>query len=333
MVNTANATNAQVAKSTESKVIVVGAGAMGSLFASRFARAGCETWVYDVWREDVERIREFGLTVRSGGTEETIPMHATTDPREPGVADVILMFVKYNQTRQATSDIAPAIGPDTVVLTLQNGLGNVKLIREVIPQATLLCGITTLTSELLGPGLIEASYAGHGETCVWSADGVTSDACVEIVDLLNRSGITATVDPDIELHIWEKLIVNCCLNTLCAMSGLSVGALVDRPEAWPILDGITDEIVAVAARKEIALTRDAARGFLRDVAQAARAHYPSMLRDIRAEKQTEIECLNGAVIRAAERFGIEVPHNRFAYGMIRTLEETYAQRRESASPQ
>jgi 2-dehydropantoate 2-reductase len=260
-------------------------------------------------------------------------MHATTDPCEPGVADVILIFVKYDQTRQAARDIAPAIGPGTVVLTLQNGLGNVKLIREVIPHATLLCGFTTLTSELLGPGHIEASYAGRGETCVWSADGMPNKACASIVDLLRRSGINATVDPEIELHIWEKLVVNCCLNTLCAISGLSVGALVDRPEVWPILDGITDEIVAVAARKEIALPREAARGFLRDVAKEARAHYPSMLRDIRAEQQTEIECLNGAVIRAPERFGIEVPFNRFAYGMIRTLEETYAQRRNAGDLQ
>jgi 2-dehydropantoate 2-reductase len=186
---------------------------------------------------------------------------------------------------------------------------------------------------LLAPGLIEASYAGHGETFVWPADGVPNDACVATVDLLNRSGIHATVDPDIELHIWEKLVVNCCLNALCAISGLPVGALVDRPEAWPLLDGITDEIVAVAARKEIPLTRDAARGFLRDVATEARAHVPSMLRDIRAEQETEVECLNGAVIRAAERFGIAVPFNRFAYGMIRTLEQTYAQRRSGARSQ
>jgi len=332
-VNTEKAMTDQVSTGAGSKVLVVGAGAMGSLFASRFARAGCDTWVYDVWPEDVERIRELGLTVRSGDTEETVPMHATSDPREPGIADVVLIFVKYNQTRQATSDIAPAIGPGTVVLTLQNGLGNVKLIREVIPDATLLCGFTTLTSELLGPGHIEASYAGRGETCVWSADGLPSKACEWIVDLLSRSGINAIVDPEIELHIWEKLVVNCCLNTLCAISGLSVGALVDRSEIWPILDGITDEVVAVAARKEIALPREAARGFLRHVAKEARAHYPSMLRDIRAEKQTEIECLNGAVIRAAERFGIEVPFNRFAYGMIRTLETTYAQRRDAGDLQ
>jgi 2-dehydropantoate 2-reductase len=332
MVTTVKTTTEQAAKGGGNKVVVVGAGAMGSLFASQFARAGCETWAYDVWPEHVERIREFGLTVRSGHAEKAIPMHATTDPREPGVADVVLLFVKYNQTRNAARDIAPAIGPGTVVLTLQNGLGNVVQIHEVIPRATLLFGFTTLTSELLGPGLIEASYAGRGHTYVWSASGVSDDACVATVELLNRSGINATVDPEIELHIWEKLVVNCCLNTLCAISGLSVGALIDRPEAWVMLDGITDEIVAVAARKEIALTREEAHRFLRDVAEEARAHYPSMLRDIRAEKQTEIECLNGAVIREAERFGIEVPFNRFAYAMIRTLEDTYVCRRDTGDP-
>ena len=101
MVKTAKATTEQMAKGPGIKVIVVGTGAMGSLFASKFARTGCETWAYDVWPEHVARIREFGLTVRSGDAEETIPMHATTDPREPGVADVVLIFVKYNQTRQA----------------------------------------------------------------------------------------------------------------------------------------------------------------------------------------------------------------------------------------
>jgi 2-dehydropantoate 2-reductase len=329
MANTEDTTTGQVTKGAGSKVVVVGAGAMGSLFAARFAQTGYETWVYDVWAEHVERIREFGLSVRSGDAEEAIPMHATTDPREPGVADLVLMFVKHHQTRQAARDIAPAVGPATVVLTLQNGLGNVEQIREAFPRAALLFGFTTLTSELLGPGRIEASFAGRGETCVWSTEGVSNDACGAAVDLLKRSGINATVDPEIELHIWEKLVVNCCLNTLCAISGLSVGALVDQPEAWLMLDGITDEIVAVAVHKDIALTREIARGFLRDVAEKARAHYPSMLRDIRAEKQTEIECLNGAIIREAERFGIDVPFNRFAYAMIRTLENTYAHRQDT----
>jgi 2-dehydropantoate 2-reductase len=311
------------------KVIVVGAGAMGSLFAAHFARAGYETWAYDVWREHVERIRDSGLTVRRDGAEATVPMRATTDPGEPGAADLVLMFVKYNQTRQAARDIAPAIGPATVVLTLQNGLGNVELIREAIPENPILFGFTTLTSELLGPGLIEASYAGRGDTFVWPAGGAPDDNCAAVVDLLNRSDIHTTLDPEIELRIWQKLVVNCCMNTLCALSGLSVGALIDQAEAWPMLGGLTDEIVAVAGRKGIALTSAAARKFLRQVAEEARAHYPSMLRDVRAEKQTEIECLNGAVIREAEALGLDVPFNRFAYAMIRILEDTYAHRRQT----
>jgi 2-dehydropantoate 2-reductase len=254
-------------------------------------------------------------------------MRATSDPGEPGIADVILVFVKYNQTRQAVRDIVPAVGPDTIVLTLQNGLGNVEQIQEVLPDVSLLFGFTTLTSELMGPGLIEASYAGLGHTFVWPADADPGDVSQAVVDLLNSSGINAALDPEIEIRIWQKLVVNCCLNTLCAITSLSVGGLVDRAESWPMLDGITDEIVAVAERKNIGLSRDAARRFLRKVAEEARAHYPSMLRDVRAEKQTEIECLNGAIIREAEALGVDVPFNRSAYAMIRVLEDTYAQRR------
>lgn len=311
------------------KVVIVGAGAMGSLFASHLAGAAGETWVYDVRRDHVATIRDVGLKVRRDGGEEVIGMRATTDPNEPGVADLVLLFVKFDQTRQAAADILPAIGASTVVLTLQNGLGNVEVIREIVPDNPILYGFTTLTSELLGPGVIEASYAGRGDTFVWPVGGAPDSRCEAVVDLFNNCGIHTTLDSGIELRIWQKLVVNCCLNTLCAVTGLSVGDLVDQAEVWPVLNSLTDEIVDVASHKGIDLDRDEAHRFLRDVAVEARAHYPSMLKDVRAEKPTEIECLNGAVLREAERLGLDAPYNRCVYGMIRVLENTYAHRRGS----
>jgi 2-dehydropantoate 2-reductase len=124
--------------------------------------------------------------------------------------------------------------------------------------------------------------------------------------------------------IWKKLIVNCCLNTVCAITGLPVGALCDRPDSWPLLEGLADEIVAVAARKKIPLQRQAAHAFLRSVAEEARSHYPSMLVDVKHRRQTEIECLNGAVLREAERLGVDAPFNRAVYSLIRVLESSYA---------
>ena len=235
-------------------------------------------------------------------------------------------MVKFNQTKAAIEAAGAMIGPDTLIVTLQNGLGNVDLIRSVYPANPIAFGLTTLTSELLGPGRIEASYAGHGETYFWLADGAPTASVTHFCALLVESGVNAMLAPDIELRIWKKLIVNCCLNMLCAATGLPVGPLVDRPEAWPLLDGIANEIVAVAERKGILLGRDTAHEFLRNVAAETRTHLPSMAVDVLNRRQTEIECLNGAVLRECERFGIPAPYNASIYALIRIIENSYLER-------
>ncbi|TAK82011.1 MAG: 2-dehydropantoate 2-reductase [Betaproteobacteria bacterium] len=302
------------------RFVIVGAGAMGSLFAAHVARTEAEIWVCDKWQQHIDAIRSHGLVVRCDGAEAAVRLRATSDPREPGTADVVMIFVKYNQTRDALHAMRPLVGPRTALLTLQNGLGNVELIREAFPENRVFYGFTTLTSELLGPGRIEASYAGRGETYLW-AQGGSRDAELEALrSLLESGGINAIIAPEIELMIWKKLIVNCCLNTLCAITGLSVGQLADNAESWPVLEGVADEIVAVATRKAIPLDSAQAREFLRSVAHEARSHFPSMLIDVKQGRQTEIECLNGAIIREAAKFGIPTPFNRTLYSLIRIIE-------------
>jgi 2-dehydropantoate 2-reductase len=306
------------------RFVILGAGAMGSLFASHLARTEAETWVCDRWEEHVGAIRAGGLRVKQERSESAIPLRATTDPSEPGRADVVMVFVKYNQTREALAAARPLVGPDTVLLTLQNGLGNVEAIREIYPQNRIFYGLTTLTSELLGPGRIEASYAGRGETFLWAHDGRRDSQLEAIRDLLANGGVNVVLAPDIELVIWKKLIVNCCLNTLCAITRLPVGRLAEHAEAWPVLEGVADEIVALAGGKGIALERAQAHVFLRSVAHEARNHFPSMLVDVQHRRATEIECLNGAILREAQRQGVEAPFNRTLYSIIRMIEDTYA---------
>lgn len=306
------------------RFVIVGAGAMGSLFASHLARTDAETWVYDRWQAHVDAMRASGLRVRHESAETTVALRATTQAAEPGTADVVMVFVKYNQTREALAAARPLVGPDTVLLTLQNGLGNVEAIREVYPDNRVFYGLTTLTSELLGPGRIEASYAGRGETFIWALDGRRDALLEKTCSILSEGGINTLLAPDIELVIWKKLVVNCCLNTLCAITGLPVGRLAERAEAWPVLEGVADEIVAVAGRKGIALERAQAHAFLRSVAHEARSHFPSMLVDVQQRRATEIECLNGAILREAARHGVEAPFNRTLYSLIRVIEESYA---------
>lgn len=304
------------------RIVIVGAGAMGSLFASHLVQTDAETWVLDPWQAHIQAIRELGLKVVREGDEGTFRPRATSDATEPGLADVVIVFVKYGHTREALAGARPLVGPRTTLLTLQNGLGNVELIREAFPANRIVYGFTTLTSELLGPGRIEASYAGRGETYFWAEDG-RRDAEIEALrTLLDAAGINAIVAPDIELMIWKKLIVNCCLNTLCAITGLSVGQLSERQESWPVLDGVADEIVAVAGGKGIPLEREQAHAFLRTVAYEARGHFPSMLIDVKNRRPTEIECLNGAILRETERLGLTAPFNRTLYSLVRIIESS-----------
>ena len=308
------------------RIVIVGAGAMGSLFASHLAGTGIEIWAYDVWREHVDAIRDRGLIVRRDGVETTVRINATTDPRDAGRCDVAMVFVKFNQTRAAMESARPMIGPDSVIVTLQNGIGNVEIVQSLFPDTAVVFGLTTLTSELLGPGRIEASYAGRGETYLWQRGAAPGPVVGELCARLTQGGINAALEPDIEVKIWKKLIVNCCLNTMCAIAGQRVGAVAAVAETWPFLDGVVDEIVAVAQRKNISLARDEARAFLRHVAEEARNHEPSMLIDVRNGRLTEIDCLNGAILRECDRYGLPAPHNRALYAMIRVIEQTAGER-------
>jgi 2-dehydropantoate 2-reductase len=308
------------------KIGIIGAGAMGSLFASHLADGGADVWVFDQWSEHIDAIREHGLIVRLDGTDRKVRMNATTDAQAAGVCEAVLVMVKYHQTKAAIRDAAPMIGPETTVVTLQNGLGNVEIIAAAHPNNRIVFGLTTLTSEMLGPGRIEASFSSRGETYLWPADRRPDGAVDRFCALLVAGGINATPAPDIELRIWKKLIVNCCLNTMCAITGLSVGKLTEQAISWSLLDAIADEISDVAATKNIPLDRQSARAFLRHVADEARAHYPSMLIDVRNKRRTEIDCLNGAVLREAASLGILTPYNQTLYTEIRIIESTYAER-------
>lgn len=308
------------------KIVVVGAGAMGSLFAGYLGGRENEVWAYDIWGEHTESIRRHGLRMVRGGAERRVRLHATTDPAEPGPADLVLLFVKYGDTRRAVRDSLSMIAGHTSVLTLQNGIGNVEIIREFVPEDRVLFGLTTLTSELLGPGLIEESFHGRGETYLWPLNGRVDDRAEGICAELNRCGIHSVLAPDVELRIWKKLIVNACYNTLSAIVGLKVGDLIDEPDIWPALEGTVSEIVQIAQRRGIPLEEGEAQAFLKQVGEEARNHYPSMLIDVQRQRRTEIECLNGTIVRDGERFGVPTPFNRVLYGIIRVLENTYPKR-------
>jgi 2-dehydropantoate 2-reductase len=305
------------------KIAIIGAGAMGSLFASCLSSTVAEVWAFDIWKEHVDAIRRDGLIVHRDGKMRILRLRATSSAEEAGVCDIAMVFVKFGQTAAAIAAARPMIGPDTMIVTLQNGIGNVEIIAALCPDSAIAFGLTTLTCELLRAGHIEESYRGEGETSLWPRNGAGTEKLQVLCAFLRSGGINAALEPDIGLKIWKKLVVNCCLNTMCAITGQKVGAIADSPAALTFLDGVADEIAAAASLEGVPLSAGEARTFLRSVAHEARNHEPSMLIDVRNRRRTEIDCLNGAVLAVCEKHGLAAPHNSGLYAMIRLIEQGF----------
>ncbi|AUM73971.1 ketopantoate reductase family protein [Paracoccus jeotgali] len=308
------------------KIAIIGAGAMGSLFAWQLVKTGAEVVALDQWAEHVQAMQRDGLIVECAGHDLHVPLTATNSPKEIGTCDIILFFVKYGQTTDAAQWIAPLVGPETLLVTLQNGVGNADRIAEVHPDNAIAYGLTTLTSEMLGPGRIEASFAGKGETYFWRRGGQPDSREEYLKDLLNAGDYAAELDPDIDLRIWKKLVINCCFNTICGLLDCTVGETMHDPETARIFDALIAELSAVAAAKGIGITPAAARSYLEEVGRDAASHVPSMAIDLRAGRQTEIECLNGAILREGARLAIPTPTHALIYNLIRAREQISSRR-------
>jgi 2-dehydropantoate 2-reductase len=300
------------------KIAVVGCGAMGGLFAAHLADAQADVWAVDIWDAHVAAIAADGLAVQRAGVARTVALRATTDPAAPGLADVVLIFVKHGHTSTAAASARPLIGPDTLLVTVQNGLGNVDIIRGLYPDNPLLFGFTPLTSEVQRPGAIAAG--GAGPTCLWPADGQVTPAMQAFCALLTQGGIAAALTPDIQTEIWKKLVVNCCSNPVCALTGLTVGEACDHPDYRALMDGVLGEIVALAQVRGIPLDAATAHAYFAKVSAAARAHYPSMVADFRARRPTEIDALNGAILRLSAAHGLAAPYNQALVSLVHMAE-------------
>ena len=310
------------------RVLMLGTGALGGLFAHHLLLGGAEVCALDIWQEHVEAISRDGLRLQVDGLEVVSPLkRATTSPRDAGIADLVVLFVKGYDSREALASVRPAVAPHTAFVTLQNGLGNPQLVREMFPANPVLFGLTTLTSDVLGPGRIEPRSTASGVTDVWALDAGDTAPLQSFVALLNRGGISARVNPQIELSVWKKLVVNCALNGLCAVTDLNCGQMDDEEAMRQVLDGIADEVSLLARSKGIALDAALARSFLKEVTEASLEHYPSMVYDVRRRRRTEIENMNGAIVRESEQRGLAAPFNRVVYGLVRAVEGSYASTR------
>lgn len=302
------------------KTVIMGAGAMGSLFGGLLTLSGEDVWLVDIWREHIDTIRSRGLTLEEKGKSENIHVHATSEVASVGKADVVLFFVKTYQTEKAVSDALVLQKENTVFLTLQNGLGNEEAICKQVDRREVIMGVTGQGATLLGPGHIR--HAGWGKTFIGELDGKITDRANQIARMFLHAGMEAEVSSHIDHLIWEKLLVNIGINALTALTGFKNGQLLNFPETLRLMESLVSEAVEVARRKGIRVEGNPIEK-VRTVAEATRENRSSMGQDFDHKRRTEIDTINGAVVREAERLGISVPYNQMITDLIKVIEKSF----------
>ncbi|MGH9341073.1 MAG: ketopantoate reductase family protein [Acidobacteriota bacterium] len=304
------------------KIAVLGAGAMGSVFGARLARAGQDVTLIDVRRDTVEAVNAGGLQLKnSSGEIESISLRATTEPRDVGPVDLIMVFVKCYHTHAAVCGALPLIASNTAILTLQNGWGNIARIAEIIDQKRVLAGVTYHSATLLGPGHVH--HAGQGMTIMGELDGRMSGRLSRIVDAFQSAGLEVTPTAGVVQAIWSKLALNVCTLPTSALLRFYAGRLGEHAGTIDLMRELLRETVGVANRQNIPLDYDerweAITGMLKRAGEAK----SSMFQDIENRRRTEIDAVNGAVVEAGRRLDFPTPYNEAMFWLVRSLEETF----------
>jgi 2-dehydropantoate 2-reductase len=302
------------------KTVIMGSGAMGSLFGGFLSRSGEEVWLVDIREDHIQALVSAGLTLEEGGKRQMIPVHATKEVASIGKADLILFFVKAYHTEKVVSDALVLQKEDTVFLTLQNGLGNEEAICKRVDPRKVILGVTNHGATFLGPGRIR--HAGRGKTYIGELDGKVTARVTQFAQVFTRAGIETEVSSNIQSLVWNKLFINVGINAVAALTGLRNGNLLDYPETLRLMEALVSEAVAVARKKGIAIEGNPLET-VKAVAEATRENRCSMGQDIDNRRKTEIDVINGAVVREAERLGMAVPYNQMITDLVKVIEKNF----------
>jgi 2-dehydropantoate 2-reductase len=302
------------------RIAIVGAGALGSAFGVGFVAAGHDVTFIDVSPALVDAVNASGITIVDGEKRSTVAVRATTDTASVAAPDLVMVFVKAYQTDSAAQMIASILGPDTVLATLQNGLGAGEVLAGRCPGSQIVYGVTYHAATVLEPGIVRHSV---GATFAGPHDGADTGGAQRLADACGDAGWSAQAMADVAPAVWKKLLMNST-NAVAALTGMNGAAEVADLHVQRLLHDVMAETIAVAhALGHTDLDLEACVRDMNDVLRLAGEGRASMLQDFDAERRTEIDALNGAVVRAAEALQIDVPINRALYSLVKGWERTH----------
>jgi 2-dehydropantoate 2-reductase len=297
---------------------VIGSGRMGSLYGALLSKSGVKVTLYDTWRDHIEAIRHNGLRVSGISGNLTLRIPATSEIDKIAPCDIAIVFSDTNGTAHAAEVARKVLVPSGFALTLQNGIGNVEILSNAIGANRVLAGLSYHSGALVGPGHITHTHAGP--TYLGEITGDLTKRLTDLVGIFEKANFNSIPVDNITAHIWEKWVHNCAINAISAVSGLRVGEISSTPAADELQSHVIAEALAVVRAQGIVLPEVDPTAAIKAFCKV-KFNKPSMLQHMEEGRQTEVDALNGAVVKVGQQFGIDTPYNHATTLMIKAREE------------
>ena len=306
------------------KIAVLGAGALGCAMGSCLSEAGHEVWLINRRADHVQAMNRHGLTMRIAGADRQIPVRAACTAQEmaaqTGAADLVVVLVKSFHTQQAISSATSIVGPNTVVLSLQNGLGHEDVLAAVVGREKVVAGKTYAGGVMLGPGHIIRGTEGK-ETHIGELDGRVTERVRRIAEVFNAAGLITHISDNIMGTMWDKLLVNVATGALSGITHLTYGDLYQVPEVKACALAAVKEAMDVAQASGIRLSvSNPEEPWTRAAAGLPAEFKASMLQSLEKGSITEVDYVNGSVVRWGQKCGVPTPVNRTLVACLKGIE-------------
>ena len=305
------------------KIAIIGCGAMGSVYAALLADSGNDVWAIDTWEQHISAIRSNGLRVEGASGDRTVSMNATTNASDAGECELIIVATKASGVPAAAVAAKSIAGPNSIILTIQNGLGAAERIAESIDTSQVMIGVVGgFGASMKAPG--HAHHNGMQLVRIGEMNGGVSDRLEKVVNAWENAGFTAKGYPDIHQMIWEKFICNVTYSGPCALMNATIGQVQANSDSWSVALSCAREADAVARAKKINLGFNDVETYVRDFGANMPDARPSMLLDHMAQRPSEIDGINGAVPTEAAKIGMTAPINALVSSLIRGREANFS---------
>ena len=305
------------------KICMLGTGSLGSTIGGTLAQGGSEVYFVDQWKEHIDKINENGLKMTDEKEDWYVKVDARTSAEGMGPVDLVIVLVKSFATKEAVSQLKETnvIGENTLVMSLQNGLGNEETIAEVVGKANVISGKTYVGGRLLSPGYVSAGVKGK-YTYIGELTGEITDRIQAVCDEFNKAGLLCEVSDNIKGLIWDKLLINVAAGALCGITRLPYGPLYEEEYIKETAVAAIQEGIDVAKAAGVKLkSEDPEYPWYAASEGLPETFKTSILQSLELKRPTEIDFINGSVVEWGKKFGIPTPVNRTLVTCVKGIEK------------